>query len=899
MHADPVKLHVLVCTTFVFCYIWSVGGNITDNYWDAFDTFIRNQFEDNGEAKLPSGGDLWSYYMDFELRRLDAWEKIVPSFRYDKEVPFFDMLVPTIDTVRFGYILDKLLSVRHSVLYTGGTGVGKSVIARGTLLNIAERQNYVPVFINFSAQTSSNRTQEMVESKLEKRRKNVIGAPIGKRVIIMIDDLNMPKLDTYGSQPPIELLRQYLDFGGLYDREKLYWKEIHDVTLSAACAPPGGGRNLVSPRLFRHFSMLSIPPPTEHSLKHMFMAILTGFLMDFPHAVRQCSEPIVAAAVEIYFRMSTDLLPTPAKSHYVFNLRDLSKCVQGMLQADPGVIRDNHQIFRLFVHETQRVFHDRLINNEDKFYFHQIMAEMASKHFGENVEADSFIKHPIIFGDFIKIGATQADKMYEELTDLCKVQNVLQDYLDDYNMQSTKEMKLVFFLDAVQHVSRIVRMIQQERGNALLVGVGGTGKQSLTRLASHICGYQCVQIELCRGYDYSSFHDDLKKLYDLAGAQNKHTVFLFTDTQIVVEEFLEDINNILNSGEVPNLFEADEYEKLIIGCRPGAKEAGIPEGNRDAIFDFCINRVRNNLHIVLCMSPVGNAFRTRCRMFPSLVNCCTIDWFVEWPKEALLGVSQSFFESVDLGGDELKARIAEMCVEIHVSVSNMAERFYDELKRRYYTTPTSYLELINLYLTMLQEKTKNLKTACDRVKNGLIKLLETNDLVDNMKKELVALEPELKKKSEDTNKLMERLVVDQEQADAVRKVVKEDEAVAIVKADETKSIADDAQRDLDEALPALDQAVKALDSLDKSDIAEIRVFSKPPELVQTVMEAVATLLGSKSDWASAKVLLGDSNFLKRLYEYDKDNIPDKMLKQIKKYMDNPKFVPEAVEKVSK
>ena len=57
--------------------------------------------------------------------------------------------------------------------------------------------------------------------------------------------------------------------------------------------------------------------------------------------------------------------------------------ISGMLQADPGVIRDNHQIFRLFVHETQRVFHDRLINNEDKFYFHQIMAEMASKHFGE------------------------------------------------------------------------------------------------------------------------------------------------------------------------------------------------------------------------------------------------------------------------------------------------------------------------------------------------------------------------------------------------------------------------------------------------------------------------------------------------------------------------------------
>ena len=82
---------------------------------------------------MPSGGDLWSYYFDFELRRMDTWEKIVPSFRYDKETPFFDMLVPTVDTVRFGYILEKLLSVRRSVLYTGGTGVGK-VRARWQLL---------------------------------------------------------------------------------------------------------------------------------------------------------------------------------------------------------------------------------------------------------------------------------------------------------------------------------------------------------------------------------------------------------------------------------------------------------------------------------------------------------------------------------------------------------------------------------------------------------------------------------------------------------------------------------------------------------------------------------------------------------------------------------------------
>uniref|UniRef100_A0A4X2KTY7 Dynein axonemal heavy chain 6 n=1 Tax=Vombatus ursinus TaxID=29139 RepID=A0A4X2KTY7_VOMUR len=893
------KLNSIICQTFAFCYLWAVGGNLTEIYWDAFDTYVRQQFEDAPEAKLPGSGDLWSIHMDYDTKRLDPWERIIPPFKYKRDVPFFEMLVPTTDTVRYGYLMEKLLAVKHPVLLTGTTGVGKSVVARGLLNRIQDQAGYVPVYLNFSAQTSSARTQEIIESKLEKKRKSILGAPGNKRVIIFVDDLNMPKLDTYGSQPPIELLRQFLDFGGFYDRDKLFWKEIQDVTIASACAPPGGGRNPVTPRFIRHFSMLCLPTPSEHILKHIFQAILNGFLYEFAPAVRQCSTSIVEAAVEIYNRMSIDLLPTPAKSHYVFNLRDLSKCVQGILQCDPTVVREEMQIFRLFCHECQRVFHDRLINNEDKQYFHAMLAEMASKHFAIPIDQEYFINKPVIFGDFIKIGVEKSDRLYEDLVDMNKIASVLQDYLDDYNIMTSKEVKLVFFQDAIEHVSRIARMIRQERGNALLVGVGGTGKQSLTRLASHICGYKCFQIELSRGYNYDSFHEDLRKLYKMAGVEDKDMVFLFTDTQIVVEEFLEDINNILNSGEVPNLFEKDELEYVMAATRPKAKEVGIAEGNRDEVFQFFISRVRQKLHIVLCMSPVGEAFRSRCRMFPSLVNCCTIDWFVQWPREALLSVSRTFFLHVDLGSQEVKEKLSLMCVDIHMSVTNMADRYYSELRRRYYTTPTSYLELINLYLTMLGEKRNQLVSARDRVKNGLTKLLETNVLVDKMKLELSALEPVLKEKSVQVEALVEKLTVDQEQADQVRCVVQEDEAIAKVKAEETQAIADDAQRDLEEALPALDAANRALDSLDKADISEIRVFTKPPDMVMTVMEAISILLNAKPDWATAKQLLGDSNFLRRLLEYDKENIKPIVLAKLQKYINNPDFVPEKVEKVSK
>ncbi|XP_026216049.1 dynein heavy chain 6, axonemal isoform X2 [Anabas testudineus] len=896
---DPKYLNGVLCQTFIFCYLWAIGGNLTSCHWDAFDSFVTEQFEDNNNVKLPKYGTLWSVYVNFNHKRLDPWETIIPSFEYKREQPFFEMLVPTTDTVRYGYLMEKLLSVQRSVLFTGDTGVGKSVVARGLLNNIQEKAGYLPVYINFSAQTSSSRTQEIIESKLEKKRKNVLAAPGNKKVVVFVDDLNMPKLDSYGSQPPIELLRQFQDFSGFYDRSKFFWKEIQDMTIAAACAPPGGGRNPVTPRFIRHFSMLCLPTPSEHSLKQIFRAILNGFLSEFSQAVKDCAGQIVDAAVEIYNRLSVDLLPTPAKSHYVFNLRDLSKCVQGILQCESSQVRDKNQIFRLFCHECQRVFHDRLINNQDKTYFNTIVCEMASKYFGINLEPSYFVTKPIIFGDFIKVGAEKEDRLYEDLTDISKIQTVLQDYLDDYNMTFSKETKLVFFQDAIEHVSRIARMIRQERGNALLVGVGGTGKQSLTRLAAHMCGYRCFEIELSRGYNYDSFHEDLRRLYKMAGVEGKDMVFLFTDTQIVVEEFLEDINNMLNSGEVPNLFEKDELEQVLAATRPKAKEAGISEENRDEVFQYFISRVREKLHIVLCMSPVGDAFRSRCRMFPSLVNCCTIDWFVQWPREALLSVSKVFFQNVDFGSEELRQNFSTMCVEIHVSVTDMAERFYSELRRRYYTTPTSYLELINLYLSMLEEKRQHLVLAKDRVKNGLTKLLETNELVDEMKVDLSALEPVLKQKSTDVDALMEKLAVDQERADEVRKVVTEDEALAKVKAEDTQAIADDAQRDLDEALPALESANQALNSLDKADISEIKVFTKPPDLVMTVMEAVCILLNSKPDWPSAKQLLGDANFLRRLMDYDKDNIKPQILQKLQKYINNPDFIPEKVEKVSR
>jgi len=118
------------------------------------------------------------------------------------------------------------------------------------------------------------------------------------------------------------------------------------------------------------------------------------------------------------------------------------------------------------------------------------------------------------------------------------------------------------------------------------------------------------------------------------GVDEKQTVFLLNDTQIILEAFLEDVNNVLNNGEIPNLYSAPEdIMNIMDNMRevnknvPGFKNFG----DNEIWLDF-LNKCKQNVHIVLAMSPIGDDFKRRLRMFPSLVNCCAIDWFLGWPQ---------------------------------------------------------------------------------------------------------------------------------------------------------------------------------------------------------------------------------------------------------------------------
>ena len=914
--------------TFIFCLIWSCCASVNEDGRLALDKFLRDLLggvDPSGSAgeeaegvqeerqkslvPLPDKDTIYDYQFDTKAGKWKSWEASVPDLKIKEGTPFHEITVPTVDTFRNTYWLTTMIEHKHHLLFTGPTGTGKTLCVKDHLLNGLPEDKFMAILLSFSAATSSNQTQDIIDSKLDKRRKGVFGPPMGKRAVIFVDDLNMPALEEYGAQPPIELLRQWMDHGGWYDLGDKSFRKIVDVQFVAAMGPPGGGRTHITRRYCRHYNMIALSNYSEASLTRVFSTIMSYFVKPFSRDVQNLAAGIVEGTIALYNEAGKVLLPTPKKSHYQFNLRDLSKVIAGVMQVKPAKVNEPDPIIKLWYHECARVFHDRLTDDEDRFWFKKFTSELVSKCFKKNwAELSS---GPVMFGCFLDL---EGDRSYMQIDDMAQVKQILNDQLADYNVTSTKPMDLVLFQYAVEHVARIARCLNQPFGNCLLVGVGGSGRQSLTKLAAHICDMEVISIAISKKYRTAEWREDLKNLLRTGGAKGEPTCFLFNDTQIVLESFLEDINNILNTGEVPNIFDAGEMAEICDEVRQPARASGLADTTAGALFNFFVDRCRQNIHIVLAFSPIGDDFARRLRMYPSLVNCCTIDWFSEWPADGLQSVAQHYLRDVDME-EETLVKCTDMFAHMHGSVRSLAQRFLDELQRNYYVTPTSYLELINTFSTLLDERRRQVKKLQNRYEVGLDKLLTTAEQVATMEKELVALQPVLVVKTKEVNELMAQIKIDTKEADAQKATVAADEAVASKQAAAADALKKDCEKDLAAAMPALEAALGALNTLKKADIDEVKGMKMPPDGVVLVMRALVTLFEVKaikkddpdkpgkkvSDWweTAKKEFLVDAKFLQRLYDFDKDAMKDEVVDAMQEIITAEAFQPDNVARASK
>ncbi|XP_060776842.1 dynein axonemal heavy chain 3 [Neoarius graeffei] len=924
---------------FLFAVVWTVGGTINGDSRKKFDSFYRNLLTGTLDehprptsVKLtknnlfPEKGLVYDYY--FHKQGSGQWNTWTDSIsKEESTIPpganVSDLIIPTMETACQLFFLRAYLFHQVPQLFVGPTGTGKSVITSNFLMSLPKEQ-YTPNCLNFSARTSANQVQDIIMAKLDRRRRGVFGPPLGKKCVVYVDDLNMPAKEVYGAQPPIELLRQWIDHQHWYDKDTSRL-DIIDVLFSTAMGPPGGGRNDITGRFTRHLNIISIDSFEDETLSKIFTSITDWhFSTGFDAPFYRLGKILVQATMAVYKDVIERFLPTPSKSHYIFNLRDFARVIKGVLLCPHTHMQDGDKLIRLWIHEIYRVFCDRLIDNEDRKMFFNIVQERTSTYFKQTLDkllchlspsgsvSDESIRS-LFFGDYATLDL-DANRTYDEIRDLPSLTSIMEHHLQEYNTMSTAPMSLVMFQFAIEHISRICRVLKQDNGHLLLVGIGGSGRSSAAKLATFINQYDLFQIELTKNYGRSEWRDDLKRVMTKAGVEGKRTSFLLGDGQMKDEMFVEDVNTLLNTGDVPNMFAQDERAEIMDNMQSIARKEGRKiEATPLSMYNFFIDRVKENLHIILAMSPIGDAFRNRLRMFPSLINCCTIDWFQAWPTDALEMVANKFLEDVELE-KHIRTEVVEMCKTFQERVQKLSEQYYSQLRRHNYVTPTSYLELILTYKTLLKAKRNEVDTFRNRYLIGLEKLEFAASQVAVMQQELTALQPQLMQTSRETDEMMVKIEKETVEVDAKKELVAADEKVANEAAAAAKAIKDECEGDLAEAMPALEAALSALNTLKPADITEVKSMLNPPGPVKLVMESICVMKGIKPErkpdpggsgkkiedyWGPSKKLLGDMKFLESLKAFDKDNIPAANIKKIReKFISNPDFQPALIKSVS-
>ncbi|OCF56381.1 dynein heavy chain 1, cytosolic [Kwoniella mangroviensis CBS 10435] len=914
-HADfPLaaeKVDTYVTRRLLLNIVWSFVGDAKLDVRAELGEHLRRE-SGIETPTLGPGASLIDYDVDVASSSWVAWQSRVPTVEVETHaITSADVVIPTIDTVRHEEVLYSWLAEHKPLILCGPPGSGKTMTLFSALRKLPDLE---VVGLNFSSATTPELILKTFEQYCEYRKtpNGLVLAPqqIGRWLVVFCDEINLPATDKYGTQRVISFLRQLMECNGFWRTSDLAWVKMERIQFVGACNPPTDpGRVPLSHRFMRHAPLVMVDYPGEISLKQIYGTFNRALLKVIP-TLRGQSDALTDAMVDFYLA-SQKRFTTDIQAHYIYSPRELTRWSRGIYEAiKPLETLSVEGLVRVWAHEALRLFQDRLVAEDEKAWTDDKIDTTASQYF-PTIDQEEALARPILFSNWTSRHYIPVNR--EQLREYTKAR------LRVFHEEEL-DVQLVLFNDVLDHVLRIDRVFRQIQGHLLLIGVSGGGKTTLSRFVAWMNGLSIYQIKVSNKYTGADFDEDLRTVLRRAGCKGEKICFIMDESNVLDSGFLERMNTLLANAEVPGLFEGDEHAALMTACKEGSQRDGLMLDSHEELYRWFTQQVARNLHVVFTMNPPANGLASRAATSPALFNRCVLDWFGDWSDQALYQVGLEFTQTLDLDMSTYtpaapfpiayrdlpmppshRQAIINAMVYVHQSMQSVTSKLAKRQGKYNHITPRHFLDFINHYVRLFNEKREELEDQQRHLNVGLDKLRDTVNQVEELRHSLAAKSSQLEAKNAEANQKLRQMVTDQQEAEAKKAASIEIQAALVQQDEYIQQRQEIVKEDLAQAEPAVLEALAAVGNIKKQHLSEVRSMANPPEAVKLAMESACSVLGHQIDsWRTVQAIIRRDDFISSIQNFDTKKmtktVRDRMMRD---YINKPAFNFETVNRASR
>ncbi|NXI65822.1 DYHC2 protein, partial [Anseranas semipalmata] len=781
---------------------------------------------------------------------------------------------------------------KEPFLLVGPEGCGKGMLLRYAFSQLRSTQIAT---IHCSAQTTSQHLIQKLSQTcivISTNTGRVFRPKDCERLVLYLKDINLPKPDKWGTSTLVAFLQQVLTYQGFYD-ENLEWVGLENIQIVASMTAGGTlGRNKLTSRFTSIVRLCAVDYPERDQLQTIYSAylepVLQKNLKNHPiwgslPKIHQLAGSMVQVYEQVRAKFTVD-----DHSHYLFTPCILTQWVLGLFRynlSDGSSTQTADYVLEIVAYEACRLFRDKIVGMKDLHVFDNVLMKVFQSDWGSDVldnMADIFY---VTWGACQEAFTTPGQALPPHGRPLGRLNSTdLKDTIKKgviHYGRDKKEIEVLLFQEVLNYMSRVDRVLSFPGGSLLLAGRSGVGRRTVTSLVSHMHGAVLITPKISRGYELKQFKNDLKYVMELAGIEAQQVVLLLEDYQFVHSTFLEMINSLLSSGEVPGLYKIEELEPLLSPLKDQASQ----DGFTGPIFNYFTYRIQQNLHVVLIMDSTNLNFTINCESNPALYKKCHVLWMETWSENSMKKIPEMLLYDSD--EQEKTGKAHKELKKKHSGDSDFLKSFLaiHESCKMYGATPSRYMTFLHIYSSINNSKRSELIKRQKHLQAGISKLNEAKALVDELNRKAEEQSILLKTKQDEADAALQEITVSMQSASEQKtemEKIKQRIAEEAAEIEERKRKIED---ELKEVEPLVNEAKLAVGSIKPESLSEIRSLRMPPDIIRDILEGVLRLMKIfDTSWVSMKSFLAKRGVREDIVTFDARNITKEIRENVEELL---------------